>query len=49
MTEHHQGAIDMPRTEVTDGQNPDAKALAQKIIDAQQGEITEMQGLLTKV
>jgi uncharacterized protein (DUF305 family) len=49
MTEHHQGAIDMSRTEVTDGQNPDAKALAQRIIDAQQTEITEMQGLLTKV
>jgi uncharacterized protein (DUF305 family) len=48
MTKHHQGAIDMAKTELTKGSNTDAKALAQKIIDAQQAEITEMQGLLTQ-
>ncbi|MGW4060824.1 DUF305 domain-containing protein [Amycolatopsis sp. NPDC004747] len=48
MIEHHQGAIDMAKTELTKGGNADAKALAQKIIDAQQAEITEMQGLLSQ-
>jgi uncharacterized protein (DUF305 family) len=47
MTEHHTGAITMARTELRDGQNPDAQALAQKIIDAQQAEITTMKQLLT--
>ncbi|OXM67406.1 DUF305 domain-containing protein [Amycolatopsis vastitatis] len=48
MIEHHQGAIDMAKTELAKGGNADAKALAQKIIDAQQAEITEMRGLLTQ-
>ncbi|MFJ9779106.1 DUF305 domain-containing protein [Amycolatopsis sp. NPDC101161] len=48
MIKHHQGAIDMAKTELTKGANADAKALAQKIIDAQQAEITEMRGLLTQ-
>ena len=46
MTAHHQGAIQMAQTELAAGQNPDAKALAQKIITAQQGEITQMRALL---
>jgi uncharacterized protein (DUF305 family) len=46
MIKHHQGAVDMAKTELSKGSNTDAKALAQKIIDAQQAEITEMQGLL---
>jgi uncharacterized protein (DUF305 family) len=45
MIEHHQGAIDMARTELAKGASDDAKALAQKVIDAQQAEITEMQAL----
>jgi uncharacterized protein (DUF305 family) len=49
MTEHHEGAIEMSKAELADGQNADAKGLAQKITDAQQAEITEMKGLLTKV
>jgi uncharacterized protein (DUF305 family) len=48
MIKHHQGAVDMAKTELAKGGNADAKALAQKIIDAQQAEITEMQGLLTQ-
>jgi uncharacterized protein (DUF305 family) len=48
MIEHHQGAVDMAKTELTKGSNADAKALAQKIIDAQQAEITEMRGLLSQ-
>jgi uncharacterized protein (DUF305 family) len=48
MIKHHQGAVDMAKTELGKGGNADAKALAQKIIDAQQAEITEMQGLLSQ-
>ncbi|SEP53551.1 DUF305 domain-containing protein [Amycolatopsis saalfeldensis] len=48
MIKHHQGAVDMAKTELAKGSDADAKALAQKIIDAQQAEITEMQGLLPK-
>jgi uncharacterized protein (DUF305 family) len=48
MIKHHQGAIDMAKTELTKGGNADAQALARKIIDAQQAEITEMRGLLTQ-
>ncbi|MFD1147312.1 DUF305 domain-containing protein [Saccharothrix hoggarensis] len=46
MIRHHQGAIDMANTELRQGANADAKQLAQRIIDSQQAEITEMQGLL---
>ena len=46
MIKHHQGAIDMSKTELQQGENADAKNLAQQIIDKQQTEITEMQGLL---
>lgn len=49
MTEHHKGAIQMAQTELASGQNPEAKALAQKIIADQQAEIAEMQRLLTSV
>lgn len=43
---HHQGAVTMAKAELNDGQNPDARRLAQRIIDAQQREITEMRTLL---
>lgn len=46
MIKHHKGAIEMARTELSKGSSGDAKALAQKIVDAQQAEITEMQALL---
>ncbi|MEU7788973.1 DUF305 domain-containing protein [Amycolatopsis sp. NPDC049159] len=46
MIKHHQGAVGMAEYELSKGSNPEAKALAQKIIDAQQAEITEMQSLL---
>lgn len=45
MVEHHNGAVAMAQTELAEGQNPEAKALAQKIIDDQRAEITEMQNL----
>jgi uncharacterized protein (DUF305 family) len=46
MITHHQGAIAMAKQELADGQNPDAKQLAQNIIDAQQAEIATMNTLL---
>lgn len=46
MVQHHEGAIEMARTELREGSNPEAKELAQKIIAAQQAEITEMKGML---
>ena len=49
MTKHHQGAITMAKAELTDGQNADARKLAQHIIDTQQAEITTMQGILAKI
>ena len=46
MTEHHQGAVTMAETELKDGTFPAAKALAQTIIDAQNGEIETMKTML---
>jgi uncharacterized protein (DUF305 family) len=46
MIKHHEGAITMAKTEVSEGTNPEAKKLAQDIITAQAAEITTMKGLL---
>ncbi|MNW66652.1 hypothetical protein D3C74_451430 [compost metagenome] len=46
MIAHHQGAVDMAEAELADGENPEARELAQAIIDAQEAEIAEMQELL---
>ncbi|MEP7113068.1 MAG: DUF305 domain-containing protein [Ilumatobacteraceae bacterium] len=46
MTQHHEGAIAMAKQEVSSGDNPDAIALAQSIIDSQTAEIDTMQGIL---
>lgn len=46
MVKHHQGAVAMARTELTDGANTEAKQLAQSIIDSQSTEITTMTTLL---
>ncbi|GAB1692646.1 DUF305 domain-containing protein [Krasilnikovia sp. M28-CT-15] len=46
MIPHHQGAITMAEWEQAHGANPDAKALAAKIITTQQAEIVTMQNLL---
>jgi uncharacterized protein (DUF305 family) len=45
MIEHHQGAVAMAKTELEKGENAEAKALAQKIVTAQEAEITEMQAM----
>ncbi|NIH77949.1 DUF305 domain-containing protein [Amycolatopsis viridis] len=46
MTEHHEGAVEMARTELAQGVNGEAKALAQRITETQQAEITEMRAVL---
>ena len=46
MIAHHEGAIEMSGQQVADGQNPDAVALAEKIIEDQRAEITEMREIL---
>jgi uncharacterized protein (DUF305 family) len=49
MVKHHQGAIAMAQTEVSGGQNPEAKKLAQAIITSQQAEIEKMNTLLARL
>lgn len=46
MIGHHQGAIEMAKAEVANGQNVDVKRMAQSIIDSQQAEITQMNQML---
>lgn len=46
MIDHHTGAVDMAKTELSAGQNPDAKQLAQSIITSQSSEIATMRQLL---
>ena len=49
MIEHHTGAIAMAQQEIHNGQNPEAKQLAQDIVDAQQVEIITMNRLLDQI
>lgn len=49
MTTHHKGAIEMAQTEAAKGKNPDAVALAKKIISDQTTQITQMQDLLKQL
>ncbi|MHA6511425.1 DUF305 domain-containing protein [Tessaracoccus sp. Z1128] len=49
MIAHHEGAIGMSEQQVAEGQNPDAVALAEKIIADQRAEITEMEDMLTNL
>jgi len=46
MVEHHNGAIEMAKTEQAEGEYSDAVALAQEIEAAQTEEIAMMQGLI---
>ncbi|MFJ6280474.1 DUF305 domain-containing protein [Arthrobacter subterraneus] len=46
MTAHHEGAVAMAQEEIENGENPDAIALAEAIVAAQEAEIEEMQDLL---
>lgn len=42
MIAHHQGAIEMAKAEMANGENTDAKRLANAIVDTQQAEIDQM-------
>ncbi|WP_306232140.1 DUF305 domain-containing protein [Agrococcus beijingensis] len=46
MIMHHEGAVEMSQTELTEGQNAEALEMAQRIIDDQSAEIAEMESLL---
>ena len=46
MIVHHQGALQMSETEIAQGSNPEALALAESIKTSQTSEIAEMQELL---
>lgn len=46
MIQHHQGAVDMARGEIQQGQDPQAKHLAKSIVDSQQAQIGDMQQML---
>ena len=49
MTAHHSGAVQMAETEIAEGSNPDAIAMAEEIRDTQSAEIAEMQQLLSEL
>ncbi|MDP4505417.1 DUF305 domain-containing protein [Nonomuraea turcica] len=49
MIAHHNGAIEMARTEQTDGSNPEAKELAKTIETAQQAEVEDLQKILDRL
>ena len=44
---HHMGALEMAQAEVAQGTNAEMKAMAQKMIDAQQKEIAELNAFLS--
>lgn len=46
MIPHHQSAIDMAKVELKEGDDEGTKAMAQKVIDAQEAEIAEMKAML---
>ncbi len=47
MVEHHEGAIEMAKTEQVDGQYKDAVDLAGNIVTSQTAEVETMEGLLS--
>jgi uncharacterized protein (DUF305 family) len=46
MIGHHQGAIEMAKAEIANGDNVDAKSLAQNIVTTQEAEIGQMKQML---
>jgi uncharacterized protein (DUF305 family) len=46
MISHHQGAIEMAKAEVANGDNVDAKALAKNIVTTQEAEMGQMKQML---
>lgn len=49
MIPHHQAAIDMAEVELQHGSDAETRTMAQKIIDAQKGEIAEMKAMLLRM
>ncbi len=49
MIVHHQAAVDMAKTEILKGTNPQALSLAADIISSQTAEIGKMQTMLTTI
>jgi uncharacterized protein (DUF305 family) len=49
MIAHHNGAIDMAKTEQTQGANPQVKELAKTIETSQQAEVEQMQKILDRL
>lgn len=47
MKVHHIGALEMAQAEIANGSNADLKAMAQKMVDAQQPEIAELNTFLS--
>jgi uncharacterized protein (DUF305 family) len=48
MIPHHQGAIDMARSELEHGKDEELRRIAQKIIDDQEREITELKDWIAR-
>jgi uncharacterized protein (DUF305 family) len=46
MISHHQGAIEMAKAEIANGDNADAKSMAQNIVTTQEAEVGQMKQML---